>query len=806
MPNANTNTRSAGRMLLPSRVSSSSASKDESSGSSETSAQRRQGLSLTPSNTVATQNDSDDTSDFDSDGPETVSLSSVEHQSDLENPEEERSDREGLSEDYEDDAPLRNVHSDPLANRSSSSDLTTIHARSCSIRRSSSAPSQTLQRAHSTSPPPRRSSEAVHIQRKRAHFDDEDTLAKLVPSRCPRMQRNSCVSKDPDLHSAPEYTSEELDEVAAALEVLEGVMEELVQVTEEHAEAHHQLSDVARELADAIFESRRSSYATNDDDLRGRNRYQSHESDFENSDDEYKRPHAINHTSADDDVDESCFEDTAIVFEETDLASKEKTTNTSHKAQHQLPEVLYLTAQGEIKKPDLEPIYEDPHSSTETVIDWSVGSSESPSERRVSVPEIRRAGFENLNDAGRRASLPEFADIKGRFKLLPASTKSDPAGCVVTACSVHVAEAPRLNTIYENAGVRHKDIDRDHDHVKTAHTVRSDSGMLQMLWLERPSGPGSSVTLLEDSTREPGAVLLWSDVNISQVSSPMDRVKTKLAAWSWAKEHGLEAEGSPPNRIPLLAIGDEVSSTGSGGHTPQTEAPFAPPNTERPSGASSAKQSIHHSPLQQHSECPDIDEEEDDPPLELKARTTLSRSASESAEQAGAVGTDYLCVSSRSPSLPSTPGGTMNVIAIPRQLSNLAAEDAHFKTHKDSLILVHKRQEEGKMNHHLMSSRDSVILARSKLDTRYPKSASEPKSSCRARALSPIPDASPPDARVQFGIEAMSKATEAGLGRQPKVPNRGVEEPHPDEHADCSIYEVERPRWVEANCRKSVPT
>jgi hypothetical protein len=338
-----------------------------------------------------------------------------------------------------------------------------------------------------------------------------------------------------------------------------------------------------------------------------------------------------------------------------------------------------------------------------------------------------------------------------------------------------------------------------------AQTVRSDAGTFHVLWIEPPLPSASSdVTLLNSSGQAPELIVSEDEIDIVRTPSPMDKVKTKLAAWSWAREQGLDEFGGP-NWIPLLSCHGDSSRSPSGAHSPRADEPYAPPNTERPSGASSAKHSAPHSPgPEEHDITGPDDDEEEDHPLELKVKASLARPAPTLPPSLQKNQGVYLSIPIQpSQSESSSPGASKLINPISRELSNLPIEDTHFKGHKNSLVLLHKRKDEGKMNQQLMNSRDSVILARSKFDSPNPKSVLDSKSSWSRRgALSPILDASPPDTRVQGSLRAMEKFMEAPERREPKPQARIGDEAHPDEHTDCPICKVERPRWFEANCKK----
>lgn len=269
--------------------------------------------------------------------------------------------------------------------------------------------------------------------------------------------------------------------------------------------------------------------------------------------------------------------------------------------------------------------------------------------------------------------------------------------------------------------------------------------------------------------------------------------------------------------------------------------PAAPPNTEKSSAAASAKPSAPHTrpPSEEHFPLDDhiqevVSQDESDPddqPLELRVRATFSRppAARRHASDPTSQANDYLSVpihqrSSDSHSPPSPCSGQRNAQkhtrAISRQLSNLAVEDAHFRTHRDSLELMRWRESIGEgnvgVNQELMSTRDSFVLTRARVGRKARESE---------RDLSPIVDASPPGS-VEFlplSGAGKKKQREGVVGQgQSKGPvevlRRGEdqggkggaplvgEDGHPNEHVDCPIYEVERPRWFEAKFGRKLGT
>ena len=810
MSNVTPNRRSAGRLPLPSRASTPSSTATESDSSPRS-------TPLTPHDTLSNSVDADglDLS--------TVSFSPLDHEhlsdfsdSLVEHAQPSESDDNGDQEEI-DDISFDDTRSEPLPNISACSSRTVIHSRANEHHSSSSAPSRPRKSAFSHSPPPARSTDSGCARKKRARFDEnaleEDVLFQRASTESVPLRRQStparsqltrhllarnCSFERSTLLESSEDETKQVQELAAALGVFEEVVEELMQIAEEHEVAQEQFASVCREVAEAIIESREEEYEGDDEDDNDRPPVVNRE--------RRELSGSISQCSADEDVDETCTEANPVELEEFDDEAVDKHPESDETVQHEQSEVLFRTEDGKRKAPDLAPIAEEPNSSGETVKALEKAHIYLSSQRRVSEQQVQPLNAMGLEGIRRNTSTTDFIRMKRRIKLQPVSSKADPAPCAVTACSVRASEAPKQDTVYAHPGARVRLSSPDRQCTMTAQMLRADSGTFQVLWQEPPpSGSSGAVTLLERPTVGAQQCASEFDGPVTRASSPMDKVKTKLAAWSWARERGLTNEHGKPKWLPLLAIEeDDTSHCTPSIHTPQSEDPVAPPNTERPSGASSARHSAPRSPPGEAEIAADPEDDEEDQPIELKVRAKFSRLPSAPSLFPPS---DYLDVpTQQSHSTPSSPGGTRHTIAISRQLSNLAAEETHFQTHRDSVILTkrHKHDEE-RTNQQLMNSHDSIILTRPKFDTRYPKAVSDSRhTSSRVRDLSPLPDASPPDARRQSGLSAMLKIADSPASREQKVGKGGHADAHPEEHEGCPIYEVEQPRWFEANCKKGV--
>lgn len=721
--------------------------------------------------------------------------------------------------DQEDDGSSESTRSEPLPESPASHGKELNSVRSKEHHRSASVSSSPLKSALAPSPRPATKNEPHDHFSKRAHFDDDvvtsDVLVRRVMTEMPFQRRKSAPAKVPTSvrilgdRLSSSSSDDEDDEGAAAIGIFEEVIEELVQVAEEHEEAKAQLAAVAREVAEAILDSE-VDYKGYDEDGTP-NDSQDSEYDADDQDDPIVGAGHIRQSSADEDVDETFIEAEGIAVGDLSDKAIDKVSKIWSAEPHPQPEVLFLAETGLLKRLDLQSIKEDPtaessNSSTETVIGPSTGKLGISLRRRVSDSHAHGKYAMKSEVVQRSASMTDFIKLQGKLSPLNVPSKASPAGCAVSVCSVRSAESPKLNTVYEHPEARSGQRNSEKAATKTVQTVRSDSGIFEVLWEEPPSTSSSCLTLFESSDVEAEPVTNGSCGTFGRANIQMDKVKTKLAAWSWAREHSLLDEHGNPKWIPLLSFEMRDSQRPSSSHTPRSEGPLCPPNTERPSGASSGKHSdvssgkhsATRSPPGEHEIQAEDDDDDGDEPIELKIEATLSLPPKDKLQ---GIPSDYLDVPvSQSRSIPSSPGGYKHTKAISRQLSNLAAEDEHFKSHRDSLVLLRKRErEEETMNQTLTNSQDSMILTRLKFETRYPNSGVPTRPGWRhIRELSPIPDASPPDSCRHSG----GKMTVGDKSVRQGDTKPRESDIHPNEHINCPICEVERPRWFEANIKK----
>ncbi|RMY78087.1 hypothetical protein D0862_13439 [Hortaea werneckii] len=229
--------------------------------------------------------------------------------------------------------------------------------------------------------------------------------------------------------------------------------------------------------------------------------------------------------------------------------------------------------------------------------------------RRLSDSQAER----DVRDAGniprRASSMGDFNRLQGRPTLRPLPAKAAPAMVALTATSVHPAEQHKINPIYQhpNARWRH-DVYDSRKPTRTEQTVYSGSTKYQILWEEPPrSDTESDTTLIMESSETPQRI---------SHDHLVLKLRTKLAAWSWAKEQeelgmededdedeaGQEGGGRVKATSHLMPAAGAACLLSTRRRSPiedatgSDEGPPAPPNTVK-SGASSAQRSAPHTPF-----------------------------------------------------------------------------------------------------------------------------------------------------------------------------------------------------------------
>ena len=280
--------RSSGRVFLSTRVSPPSSPDQSHRGQGQTPSSQPASpppspplTPLTPHNTFIRRNDSINAEglDFEVNIP-----SEYDSELDLSVLEDEllvrsTTDSEYDSREDQDDKDYRpcDTRSEPSPDTSGSSNKAVIHIRPTMNQRSKSVPARPLKSALAAPTPPTKTPDSDRCSRKKARFNEAELTEEFSfrdissepelvrphtsPDRAELMriilQRDSFSE-----HAQSYYTDSsglnDDPELATAIELFDEVVEELVQVAEEHAEAHEQLAHVAYEVADAIFSRRHS--------------------------------------------------------------------------------------------------------------------------------------------------------------------------------------------------------------------------------------------------------------------------------------------------------------------------------------------------------------------------------------------------------------------------------------------------------------------------------------------------------------------------------------------------------------------
>ena len=455
----------------------------------------------------------------------------------------------------------------------------------------------------------------------------------------------------------------------------------------------------------------------------------------------------------------------------------------------------------------LQPQYQPAYAPSLKIHEWSGEVSELPSiteeefhildeavgmlstTETLTLDQKRRSSDTPVSVSNTACSIPRRTvsmtelrtrrdNMRGRHPQ-SVSGKAAPAGTAVSACSVRALESPPLDSLYPNSRPKHGKFDHTRDFTVTAQTIQSKFGTCQMMW-EEPTCSSSGSTVAEEE--EPSADDPCSDdldSHILRLSNPlMENLKIKLTAWTWERDRAGDAE-ERAKWLPLMSMNDQRPGRSSG-YCLYPESPHAPPNTERQSGQSSAKHSTPQTPIVE-----EVDSEEE-APFELKFRThSASSPALHSARDLSMTG-DYVTVPRRLYSMQVSQ-------SIPHQSSSLTDDDMDLQSHRDSVDLsrheICLQETKGQMNQHLMHARDSIVLAKVKFDAKRLRSLGNQSAICFG-GPSPILDASPPTTRggwLQEGRRA---------GPAPLIT------PSTEDHPNCSICEMERPRWYEKRYRE----
>jgi len=584
---------------------------------------------------------------------------------------------------WPENAAQREVHQDDLRS-------------SMMLRKSTSVPVSALRNMFASASGCVSHRETDNHEKKRIHFDDNDPCPTLEALQR-RQSAPATTSKTGRLFDIG-HTSFDEDNINEdiysfrGLKPFAGEADDLTQYSNQDDEAREELLGIFRGSTYAMLEDESTEYGSEDEQPpSSEGQYSDYESDGCTR--HVPTSGHIRLTGADEDIDETCIvaeglfvDDTAEIEWDDPLRHLEDTAFTGPMKYRETDDRDF----SEMLAPVCEGNKDHSSSSTETVIGpmrriqllSGRRSSESHvySDQRSIVPRVRRS-----------ASMLEFSGQALQREVKHPSSDAKPVLCVVTIANG------------ENTGASSSDTPAtslspcsDADAPMQETTVfNTDYGYIQALWTDHPSATSSCITLLE-----------------GHANSKIDKVKIKLASWKWLKDNNvLDADGRPA-WLGLLSFEARDAEVNSTTHTPCSEGPFAPPNTERASGPSSGRHSAARSLVD------DDDQQDEDPSDELENMSELETARPASTEAAPAAQESCsMSALQRSLDVPRLSPKPKYKTRVPRQLSNLALEEAHFRTHRDSVqLLRHKEELEERLNASLLHSQDSMILTRCKYD------------------------------------------------------------------------------------------
>ena len=314
----------------------------------------------------------------------------------------------------------------------------------------------------------------------------------------------------------------------------------------------------------------------------------------------------------------------------------------------------------------------------------------------------------------------------------------------------------------------------------TAQSVRSADGNFRALWEEASASDSSSDASVAENGDTTQATISEHDATSESAATPMERVKRKLAAWSWNRDDTEDDDEADNPTLRLQGFPGRRCPSGEEGMP-------APPNTEYSSVAPSRRHSIPHGQS-----------------AALKLNTQ---------PESGQGRTPFVKSSPATPTIGYPSCEDSSISNLSRQMSASALQDPWFRTHRDSVALTHRRLDDkrGAINAQLATTQDSVVLTRSRFE-KYPRSrvlTDAHTGKITFGGLSPIMDASPPDPRTHYGSVQRASPAKASLEHARGSTSREsidalvVEKPaessvevagHADKDDGCPICQMERPR------------
>ncbi|KAK5141995.1 hypothetical protein LTR04_002371 [Oleoguttula sp. CCFEE 6159] len=358
-----------------------------------------------------------------------------------------------------------------------------------------------------------------------------------------------------------------------------------------------------------------------------------------------------------------------------------------------------------------------------------------PASRRQSASLLRF-----WKPEARNSHLENDGEPKG---LEPSRSGSFTKGTVVDPATTHTdVHAVALSPASTSLSFSKLPLAGDTSAVTTVQTIESNNSLYEIFWEE-------SVDLQEEEDEdeedeESASSDTSSEYRMDDTNHPefrgIEKVNTKLVAWSWAGGQGQdnnEDEDDDEDTGPGL-FGFETKYYDDDTWTPTAGISFAndelpaPPNSERPSHSSSRTQSR--------------------PPSEASPEETFRPQRSSTYFDRAPAST-LLSVPGRADHVVDAIACKRTPLSLARQLSNLPPTQARFTGHRDSVAVTRLRVTQlgagGGAASDFQNARDSIAVTKARLQRTPTPHLAAPRLSPRPQhvafgALSPIPDGSPP--------------------------------------------------------------
>lgn len=410
-----------------------------------------------------------------------------------------------------------------------------------------------------------------------------------------------------------------------------------------------------------------------------------------------------------------------------------------------------------------------------------------PIRHNSDTPVIRRRPKATEVEIRRVASVESLSSRQE--SKLPVQSSTTPAMSVpaVNLCSARAAEPSRLQTVFEDQKIV----------CHPSPSVKASGSNASVMLKHGPDltlhgGSGTKDRPLDHK----GVQHIRSDSDTfpdeakDSESHLLERVRSRLTGWSWEQETTrLQPDAYGRNSLSSDARPNHARSLSQ---SSDFDVPSPPPNTQGPSGRSSTQGSVSMTPTVEDADDDDEEEEDEDPvqEIELKAQSFSVDSTSRDVSP---------------PPIRRTPSEPWDIPAprcsdvqpsplFSRQLSNLAAEERHFKSHRNSVELARERRlplgTASRLNQSLMNSVDSFLITKSKWDSRHgPSAANLPHTATwdRSGGMGSISDASPPASSSNLSaFLAMNRSAAAGLAGPARA------HVQTEDHMDYPISETDR--------------